>query len=215
MENVQDEMIFFQSLMKGIVAQFGEQCEVVLHDLTRSYDNTIVAIENGHITGRKVGDPGTNLGLEVLRGTIKNGDKYNYVTQTKSGKMLRSSSIYMKNNNGDTIGSLCINFDITDLIMAEKTIQSLTASNLSNEVQEDFVTNVNDLLDTMLQEAQAQAGKPVALMSKEDKIKGILYLDQKGAFLIKKAGEKISSFYDISKYTLYNYLEEAKKEKSS
>jgi len=32
------------------------------------------------------------------------------------------------------------------------------------------------------------------------------YLDSRGAFLIKKAGDKISKFYDISKYTLYNYL---------
>ena len=38
-----------------IAKQFGKDCEVVLHDLTRSYDNTIVAIWNGHVTGREVG----------------------------------------------------------------------------------------------------------------------------------------------------------------
>lgn len=42
-----------------IAKQFGDDCEVVLHDLTRSYDNTIVAIWNGHVTGRNVGDGGT------------------------------------------------------------------------------------------------------------------------------------------------------------
>lgn len=41
-----------------IAKQFGDDCEVVLHDLTRSYDNTIVAIWNGHVTGRNVGDGG-------------------------------------------------------------------------------------------------------------------------------------------------------------
>ena len=45
-------------------------------------------------------------------------------------------------------------------------------------------------------------------MSKEDKIKGLKYLDSKGAFLIKKAGDRVTKFYDISKYTLYNYLEQ-------
>jgi predicted transcriptional regulator YheO len=44
-------------------------------------------------------------------------------------------------------------------------------------------------------------------MTKEDKIKAIHFLDDKGAFLIKKSGDKISKFYDISKYTLYNYLD--------
>ena len=50
-----------------IAAQFGEHCEVVLHDLTRPYDSTIVAIWNGHVTGRSVGGGGTNAGLALIR----------------------------------------------------------------------------------------------------------------------------------------------------
>lgn len=42
-------------IAKGIAAQFGSHCEVVVHDLTRHADHTIVAIENGHVSGRKVG----------------------------------------------------------------------------------------------------------------------------------------------------------------
>ncbi|MNY69230.1 hypothetical protein D3C86_2071330 [compost metagenome] len=59
-------------------------------------------------------------------------------------------------------------------------------------------------------EAQEQVGKPVALMQKEDKKRMIQLLDSKGAFLIKKGGEKICSYLNISKYTLYSYLEEIK-----
>ncbi|AMQ07710.1 helix-turn-helix transcriptional regulator [Sporosarcina psychrophila] len=200
-----------KSVMKGIAAQFGSNCEVVLHDLTLPYDKTIIAIENGHVTKRKIGDPGTNLGLEVLRGTSESGDRYNYVTQTKEGKLLRSTSIYMRNEEDELIGSLCINFDISDLMMAENVIKSLTNTNLTERVKEDFVSNVNDILDSLLQDAQELIGKPVSHMSKEDKIKGIHFLDKKGAFLIKKAGEKIAQFFDISKFTLYSCLEESKK----
>ncbi|WP_314590285.1 helix-turn-helix transcriptional regulator [Paenibacillus terrigena] len=210
MEQVQAEFEFLTSLVRGIAAQFGDNCEVVLHDLTRPYDSTIVAIENGHVTGRKVGDPGTNLGLELLRGQSDSGNKINYVTQTKDGRILRSTSLYMRNSEGTVIGSLCINYDITDLMMAEKTLQSLTASGLQPEVRESFVSNVSDLLDQLIQEAQEQVGRPVAAMSKEDKMRLIQLLDQKGAFLIKKAGEKICSYLNISKYTLYSYLEESK-----
>ncbi|MEC0121102.1 helix-turn-helix transcriptional regulator [Paenibacillus apiarius] len=210
MESIQEELPFLQALVKGIAAQFGDQCEVVLHDLTLPYDRTIVAIENGHITGRHVGDPGTNLGLELLRGTQQDGNKLNYITQTKDGRLLRSTSLYMRNREGQIIGSLCINYDITDLTMAEKALKSLTMIGLQPEVKESFVTNVNDLLDTLIQEAQAQIDKPVALMTKEDKMKLLILLDDKGAFLIKKAGEKICAYLGISKYTLYSYLEEAK-----
>jgi predicted transcriptional regulator YheO len=210
MENVQVEFEFLTSLVRGIAAQFGDNCEVVLHDLTRPYDSTIVAIENGHVTGRKVGDPGTNLGLELLRGQSDDGNKINYVTQTKDGRILRSTSLYMRNNEGTVIGSICINYDITELMIAEKTLQSLTASGLQPEVKESFVTNVSDLLDQLIQEAQEHIGKPVAAMSKEDKTRLIQLLDKKGAFLIKKAGERICSYLNISKYTLYSYLEESK-----
>ena len=38
---------------KGIAATFGSNCEVVIHDVSgKGSDNTIVAIENGHVTGR-------------------------------------------------------------------------------------------------------------------------------------------------------------------
>lgn len=209
MESIQENIDFLKSLVKALSLQFGKNCEVVLHDLSRPYDETIVAIENGHVTGRKAGGPGTNLGLQLLSGNVKEGDKYCYITQTKDGKILRSSSIYIYNKEGKAIGSLCINFDITEFIMAEKTIQTLTKNSFGSEVKESFVHNVEDLLEVLIQEANAYIGKPVARMTKEDKMKGILFLKERGAFLIQKSSDRIANFFDISKFTLYNYLEEA------
>ncbi|CAH1230147.1 Transcriptional regulator DauR [Paenibacillus allorhizoplanae] len=211
MESIQDEFVFLTDMVTGLAAQFGENCEVVLHDLTGSYESSIVAIANGHITGRKVGDPGTNLGLELLRGNHVNGNKFNYLTQTKDGRILRSSSMYMKNKAGKIIGSLCINMDITDLMVAEKTLKNLiNPAGEQAEVRESFVTSVSDLLDALIQEAQEVIDKPVAVMTKEDKMRMIQLLDAKGAFLIKKGGEKICTYLNISKYTLYSHLEEGK-----
>jgi predicted transcriptional regulator YheO len=208
MEHINEELTFLKGLIKGFARQSGENCEVVLLDLTnyQEYGSVIVAIENGHVTGRKVGDSGTNLGLEVLRGTDSEGDKHNYISQTKSGRVLRSTTMYIRNAQGVPIGCICINLDITDLIMAEKTIKNFTQ--LNDEVHEVFVKDVNELLDALIKEAHDHVGKPVALMSKEEKMKAIEYLDKKGALLIKKSSDKICIYFDISKYTLYNYLEE-------
>ncbi|WP_337100918.1 helix-turn-helix transcriptional regulator [Paenibacillus sp. YIM B09110] len=213
MESISQELLFLTELAQGITAQFGDNCEVVVHDWSKPVDSTIVVIENGHVTSRKVGDPGTNLGLEIMRGTAAGDNRHNYVTQTKDGRLLRSTSMYIKNNEGTIIGALCINFDITDLMIAEKTLQSLTASGLA-PVRESFVSNVGDLLDTLIQETQETIGRPAAVMSKEDKIRFIQLLDQKGAFLIKKSGEKVCSYLGISKYTLYSYLDESKQNDS-
>ena len=74
-------------------------------------------------------------------------------------------------------------------------------------------SNVSDILDAMIHDSLMYVGKPVDKMSKEDKMKGLKYLDEKGAFLIKKSGEKVMEFYKISKYTLYNYLEQSQNRK--
>ena len=48
---------FLLRLAKGLARQFGPNCEVVVHDLaSNDPERSIVAIENGHVTGRKVGD---------------------------------------------------------------------------------------------------------------------------------------------------------------
>jgi predicted transcriptional regulator YheO len=224
--------------MKGIAALFGSRCEVVLHDLTGDYGSTIVMIENGHVTGRKVGDCGSNLGLEVLRGASKSeapksetsrseasrseaprgsapegGDKYGYLANGRDGSVLRSSSVYIRSPEGKVIGCLCVNMDISGLMLAGNAIKELTASSVPRE-EEFFVNDVSELLDIFLQRAQEEIGKPVACMSREEKVRAVKYLDSKGALLISKAGNRICNFFNISKFTLYSYLDEANGEGS-
>lgn len=209
MKRIKDELPLLQSLMRGLAAQFGRNCEVVLHDYEKPYEHTIVAIENGHVTGRNVGDCGTNLGLELLRGSESHGDRYNYCTQTKDGRILRSSSMYIKDEQGKWIGCLCINMDITATVMAEKTLQEVNNfDSLNQQVKEVFASDVNELLDDLIQASLQHVGVPVAMMDKGQKLMGLKYLDEKGAFLIKKAGDRVAKYYDISKFTLYNYLDE-------
>jgi predicted transcriptional regulator YheO len=194
-----------------IAKQFGVNCEVVLHDMTLPYDRTIVYIANGHVTGRKIGDSGTNIGLQVLRGTTaENADRYNYINHAHNGRILRSSSKYFKDKSGKIVGSLCINFDITDLIVAQKSIQYLAYAGGGDETEEFFSGNVDELIDALLHETIRRLGKTILEMTKEDKVEAIRHLDEKGVFLIKKSADKVAKFFGVSKFTLYNYLEEVR-----
>ncbi len=210
-KTVTEELDFFKRLMKMLAMEFGDSCEVVLHDLVHDYDHTIIEILNSHITGRSVGDCGSNLGLEVLRGTVKDGDRYSYVTYTRDGKILRSSSVYIKDDEGKTIGALCVNLDITDTIKAEGLLKKFNQFEIRDDTREVFVNNVSELLDYLLQEAEKSVGKPVASMTKDDKLKFLKSLDDKGAFLISKSGERVCKYMGVSKFTLYNYLETVRK----
>ena len=199
-----------------IEQQFGPNCEVVLHDLSRSYDNTIIDIRNGHITNRKIGDCGSNLGLEVIRGTVKEGDKFNYFTTTKDGKILRSSSIYLLDEENNVRYSLCVNSDITESVKFEAFLQNQNRFHLGNEQvnpngEEVFVNNVHELVEIMLERGIAYIGKPIGEMNKEEKTRLVEFLDKKGVFLITKSGEKICEALGITKYTFYHMLETVRK----
>ncbi len=69
---------------------------------------------------------------------------------------------------------------------------------------------IEDLLDDLIAQSVALVGKPAALMNKEDKIKAIHFLNENGAFLVTRSGDKIAKYFGISKYTLYAYLDAAK-----
>ena len=207
---MEEQIPFLKQIAKALAVQFGPQCEVAVHDLTNGYENTIVAIENGHVTGRHIGDGASEIALKALKSKKDIEDYLNYLTRTPDGRLLRSSSIYIRDENDMVNALLSINYDITAISHASSILAQFIGTNQERRQDGDIDTifsNVNDLLDQLIEESKDHVGKPVALMNKDDKIKAIHYLDKKGAFLIKKSGDKVSRYYDISKYTLYNYMD--------
>ncbi len=203
---------FLFQLAKGISRQFGPNCEVVVHDLDSNDPNSsIVAIENGHVTGRKVGDGPSHVVLEALRSGRENlTDHLSYLTRTKDGKILKSSTIYVRDDDGEAIGIFAINYDITLMLAMEENLKQFTATDQDQREPERISRNVGGLLDELIEQSVKIVGKPVALMTKEDKVKAIQFLNETGAFLITKSGDKVCRFFGISKYTLYSYIDEAK-----
>ncbi|MDR2808512.1 MAG: helix-turn-helix transcriptional regulator [Spirochaetaceae bacterium] len=205
MDRLEDEKQLLQQLLSLIASHFGDRCEVVLHDLTNEYNHTIIDIRNGHITGRKIGGCGSNLGLEVLSGNMKDGDRFNYVTTTLDGKILRSSSIYIKNDAGVVIGSLCINLDITESIQFEGFLRKY--NHFETTQKEFFAHDINNLLEFLIQQACRLIGKAPREMNKDERLAFLAQLDSKGAFQIAKSSVRICKELGISKFTLYNDLD--------
>lgn len=219
MKTIYDNWPFWQRLLNMLENEFGNRCELILHDLTRDYAHTVVDIRNGHITGRKIGDCGSNLGLEVLRGEVKDGDRYNYVVHTPDGKILRSSTMFLYDDDGNVIGSLCINLDITQTVALEgilhqynRYVPGMETEKPEEECKETFAGNVSDVLDFLIEQAGELIGKPADEMNRLEKIRFTGYLDAKGAFLITKASDRVCDYLKISRYTLYNYLDLARTE---
>ena len=203
---------FYSRLAKGIAAQFGPGCEVVVHDLSeKDLEHTIVAIENGHISGRSIGDGPSHIVLESLQNRDKElKDKLSYLTRSNDGKILKSSTIYIRDEKGEVIGILGINFDISLLSAVDEHIRLFIDTEKPGTPPESITPSVSDLLNDLIEQALKRVGRPVSMMTKEDKMSAVKFLNDSGAFLITKSGPKVCSILNISKYTLYSYLDEIK-----
>jgi len=211
----------FIPVVKTVAQMFGKNCEVVLHDFSIP-QHSIIAIENGHVTGRKIGDPITDFALSVWHkggyGKRKEDKIINYRTKTKDGKILKSSSVFIKDDQKKIIGCLCINYDLTEYSMFNKVVEEFCTSvdldkEISKEEAETFTGDVNEVLGNIIKEAIEKVGKPVSLMQKSDKLMVAKIVDEKGGFLIKGAINRVADEISVSRYTVYNYLEELKTKK--
>ena len=204
---------FLKQLAHGLAIQFGSSCEIAIHDLkTKELEKSIVYIENGHVSNRQTGDGPSGIVLETLQSdpsTIH--DKLSYLTKTEDGRILKSSTFYIRDDDGSISYIFSLNYDITAFTAASTAIQSLIATkdnlpDLTGDSPRQITHNVNELLDLLIEQAVAKVGKPVAMMNKDDKVAVVQYLDHAGAFLITKSGDKVSSYLGISKFTLYSYM---------
>lgn len=209
-----DTLGLLTQVADGLARQFGPDCEVVIHDLTRrDVDHSIAYIVNGHISHRKVDGGPSKIALEALHSkdpaALK--DRLGYLTRTADGRILKSSTLFIRGGeSGDVDYLLSINYDITGLMAVDRSIRSLIDTEQQEAARkqpEPIVTNISDLLDSLIEQSVARIGKPVALMNKEEKVAAIQFLNDAGAFLITKSGDKVSRYFGISKYTLYSYID--------
>ncbi|MEG6616825.1 PAS domain-containing protein [Peptococcaceae bacterium 1198_IL3148] len=209
--NIHPKLKLLISVAEGIVQTFGKNCEVAIHDLLRPESSLIYV--TGTVTNRKIGAPATNIVLENLR---KHGhdceDLIGYKNVTKDGRVLKSSTIYVRDDDGKIIGCLCINYDISELIVHKNYMEQFMAfgEKFQNETSEFFASDITEVLDNMIEQVIAKTALPVAMMQKEDKISVVLELDDKGVFMIKGAVDKVAAMLGVSRYTIYNYLEEGR-----
>lgn len=205
-----------KQMAKALSVQFGNECEIVIHDLTKkSLKKSIVHIENGHITNRKIGDGPSRVVLETMKkDPSKIKDHLGYLTRAENGKTLKSSTIFVREEeNGPIRYIFAINYDITNFLYFQDSIRALVCENAEpavdpagSKVPDKIQTNVAELLDELIAQSIALIGKPAMLMSKDEKIEAIKFLNDSGAFLITKSGDKVSQYFGISKYTLYSYI---------
>jgi predicted transcriptional regulator YheO len=195
--------------------------EVVLHDLTK-LPNSVAAIA-GTLTGRKVGDPATDVLLAQLRGA-KDGRPLRYRTVLPDGREARSTTVVLRSADGHKVAALCINVDVTTWVAARALMDEMIRVDTSRGAQgpgdhgdselrdvvggELFVHSVDELADRLIERSVEEVGVPVSLMKKQHKLQVVRDLDARGMFLMRDGIERAASALGVTRYTIYNYLNE-------
>ena len=109
----------------------------MVHDVAAKHpEHSIVIIENGHVTGRKVGDGASHVAMEQVRNAdAQPMDHLSYLTKTPDGKILKSSTMYIRGKGGKVVAILGINYDISSLLMVESAVRELTAAGDSTQTE--------------------------------------------------------------------------------
>lgn len=204
-----DQFPILKQLADNLAAQFGSDCEVVIYDLQSNHPTGSIAyLVNGQVTGGRIGDKLPDSILDLLR-TEKEPyqDRYGYLEKTPDGKLLKCSTSYIHDEDGSLHYIFSIHYDITRISLIESALQAFSAPGAREDTPKKAAPSVNQLLEQLLEESVALVGKPVPLMSKADKIKAIQFLNDSGAFLITKSGDRVAGYFGISKYTLYSYID--------
>jgi predicted transcriptional regulator YheO len=230
LENIPTEKIVnpllerYLTIATAIARTFGDNCEVLLHDIS-DLKHSVVGIENGHVTGRSIGAPLTDLGLYFLNSDIFRDTQFvaNYYSESEDGKKLKSTTIFIRNDAKKIIGFLCINFaidglqyiarKITDFCEMEKEVDKI-GGKWKNHEEETFTSTLDLLVDKMFDRALQNVGKRVEKMQKDDKIQVVRFLHRQGAFLVNGIVDEVAKRLNVSRYTVYNYLAAIKKEKA-
>lgn len=200
----------------------GPNCEVVLHDLTDP-DNAIIAIANGHISGRKIGGPTTDLVLKILKEGLERGQSFiaNYNARVKNNNICRSSSFFIRDETDKIIGVLCVNVDISNFVETRKLLDGLinceVQSHTSIKATADVVnvfehlhSSIDDVLTAIIDNVLNKYSITPDRMSLDEKIDVVKQMSTNGLFLLKGGLSELASRMQISEPTIYRYLNKIK-----
>jgi predicted transcriptional regulator YheO len=210
-----------------LAAMAGPHLEVVLHDVSKP-ENSVVAIANGHISGRSVGSsvlegPQNDKGFEAAT-KLKSSEGAvhslveDYVTTTASGRQLKSASAIFRDSSGEPFATLCLNADISGFQVAHGWLERMLKPLVQQAMAPAAATvtlAAEPQMDTLMQEiidaAVPVPGGTAASMKRADKIQAVGEMQRRGLFIVKGGVERAAAALNVSRFTIYNYMEQLRR----
>jgi predicted transcriptional regulator YheO len=197
-------------VIDGLAATFGPMCEVVLHDY-RQGEQSVVAVA-GAVTGRTVGGALSEIGLAVLAQGDAAANDLNYLTRTPDGRLIKSSTMPLRDGDGHVFGALCVNVDVTALRQAGDVLTALAGTLPAQVPATTFSDEFDDVVDALVRAEEVARGRPVAALTRAERLALLRALDQRGVFTVRNAVPRLAERLGMSRSGVYADLNESRKD---
>lgn len=195
---------FLDRTAKGIAEMFGSSCETLVQNMADP-SHPILSIYNGQVSGREVGSTQDILGSSrPIDENAMMRDFVNLYATTPSGSQIKSSTFHLIGEGYNL--ALGIDFDYSSLVYANRILVDLMSADA--DLQSALWRGGDNGLEQIFDECLAAIGKPITALGKNDRVKIVALLEQKGAFSFRKSVPYVAKRLQVSRYTVYKYLDQ-------
>jgi predicted transcriptional regulator YheO len=188
-------------IAQGLGETFAPFCEVVLHDLTTP-KNAIVAIHN-NLSGRKVGQPATELGLARIADPDYAPVISNYANSFADGRQAKSTSVGIKDAGGDYVAALCLNIDLTLFQGLQSVIGQFVSVDARSAPRESLNPSGSDAIRARIDQFAARRATTPRALKAEDRRALLRELKDAGCMQLRRSSDIIAAHLGISRATVY------------
>ncbi|RMW07745.1 hypothetical protein ALP03_200049 [Pseudomonas amygdali pv. tabaci] len=199
----------------ALTSVLARNTEIVLHDLNNP-SASVVSIANGHVSGRRVGSPvlggpEKDQGFAVVMQASADQEGTDpliisdYPTNV-NGRTLRSATVVFRDSAGHPFASLCVNADLSGLSAAQAFLEQLQPMIEAHTEQPAEPADMALLMTQVIQDAVTRIGS--GKMNKQAKVEAVRLMQERGLFIVKGGVEKAAAALGVTRFTVYNYLDE-------
>ena len=194
----------YQNFCDAIATLFFPYVEVIIHDLGVQ---SVIYITN-NISKRELGDASALDNIEFSRDESVFGpfEKLNW-----DGRRIRSVSIILRDDDGQPIGVICLNFNISVFDQARDALDMLikgiqTIPQPAKLFQDDWQERINTFMHHWLQSNSLS----LSTLNREHKRSLVHALYEEGAFNGKSSANYVANVLDMGRATVFKHLKDIK-----
>lgn len=192
----------YEPVVEAIARLFHPHVEVVLHDIR---ENRIAAIFNS-FSQRKPGDDSL---IEDAQGLAQSAAVHGPFDDKRGAdsRRIRYVSAVLRDDHGEAVGLMCINFDVTALGEIREAIGGLLGSTAdSAEFDQLFADDWQARINAFVREYLQEKSRALKNLRPAERAELVTALHAAGAFRVKNAASHVASVLGVSRATVYKYL---------